>query len=351
MLLQRGGEVSGIGLLPPLGVGGKEHSNYMVNDSRAVVSMVAFRNLDDVLNCLGGLEHQSFRDFEVVICENGGPEAFARLSAAVPAKLSSGQPVACVADHSNPGYAGGINRCIAARRGAAFYWVLNPDTIPRPGALAAMVSDMVRRDLDAVGGPIVLPSGRLRTCGGRWNRWLAAPLAIGMDTASRDCPPPTTVEPGLAFISGASLLVSARFLAVAGLMREDYFLYGEEVEWCLRARRRGLRLGFSPGGEVLHLQGTTTGSDGDLANQGRLPIYCNERNRILILRDSEPLPVLLIGSLGALLLIAWRFGRRGAWRAMGIALSGWWHGLHNRRGKPAWLAPRQSTEALAATAR
>ena len=311
----------------------------MVSDSRVVICLVAFCNLDDVRNCLAGLEHQSFRDFEVVVCENGGPQALARLVAALPDKLPGGQPVSWVADHSNPGYAGGINRCIAARPGRAYYWVLNPDTIPQPDALAAMIADMTARGFDAVGGPIILPTGLLRTCGGRWNRWLAAPLAIGMDTPAEQCPSPEAVERSLAFISGASLLVSARFIAVAGLMREDYFLYGEEVEWCLRARRLGLRLGFSRGGAVLHLQGTTTGSDGDLAHQGRLPIYCNERNRLLILRDSEAGPMALIGAGGALLLILWRFGRRRAWRAMGIALTGWWHGLRQQRGKPGWLQP------------
>lgn len=308
-----------------------------MDQPEVVVCLVSFRNTDDVLNCLDGLAQQSFRNFEVIICENGGPAAFARLSTGVPGKLAGGQAVACIADHSNPGYAGGINRCIAARPGRAIYWVLNPDTVPRPFALAAMVRDMGERGLDAIGGPIVLPNGRLRTCGGRWNRWLAGPLAIGMGRPAEQCPPAREVEPDLAFISGASLLVSRRFIAVAGLMREDYFLYGEEVEWCLRARRRGLKLGFSPKGEVLHFQGTTTGSGHGLAEQGRLPIYCNERNRILIQRDTEGRLRFAIGAAGAALLIGWRYGRRGAWRAMRVALAGWWAGLRNLRGKPQWL--------------
>ena len=305
--------------------------------SQVVVCIVAFRNHEDVLNCLSGLAQQSFRDFEVIICENGGPAAFELLASALPTKLPGGQPVASIADHANPGYGGGINRCIGVRPGRKFYWVLNPDTIPGVGTLEAMVADMETRVLDATGGPIVLPSGLLRTCGGRWNRWLACPIAIGMDRPADAVPIAANVEKDLAFISGASLLVGYRFIESAGLMREDYFLYGEEVEWCLRAIRQGMKLGFSPRGKVLHYQGTTTGSGHDLARQGRLPIYFNERNRVLILHDTEPAPIVAIGAVGALLLIGWRYGRRRAWRSMWIALAGWWDGLCNCRGKPSWL--------------
>ncbi len=46
------------------------------------------------------------------------------------------------------------------------------------------------------------------------------------------------------------------FVEVNGLMREDYFLYAEEVEWCLRAKRRGLRLGLAPAARILHVRPT-----------------------------------------------------------------------------------------------
>jgi len=38
------------------------------------------------------------------------------------------------------------------------------------------------------------------------------------------------------YILGASMLIDGTFLSRAGHMRDDYFLYCEEVEWCLRAR-------------------------------------------------------------------------------------------------------------------
>jgi hypothetical protein len=127
------------------------------------------------------------------------------------------------------------------------------------------------------------------------------------------------------------MLINRRFLQIAGGMREDYFLYCEEVEWCLRALSRGLRLGFAEDACVVHHQGTSTGSSRDAGARSRLSVYLNERNRLLLTRDlfAYRLPVAMVASLIVLIV---RFGRRGAWRQLGYALEGWWAGLRNERG-------------------
>ena len=45
------------------------------------------------------------------------------------------------------------------------------------------------------------------------------------------------------YILGASILAGRRFLEVAGPMREDYFLYAEEVEWGLPRQGAGTASG------------------------------------------------------------------------------------------------------------
>jgi N-acetylglucosaminyl-diphospho-decaprenol L-rhamnosyltransferase len=119
-------------------------------------------------------------------------------------------------------------------------------------------------------------------------------------------------------------------------MRADYFLYAEEIEWFVRARALGLRLGFAPDAHILHAQGTTTGSAAPLHDRPRLPIYCDERNRLHVVRDTTPAryPVAVIAALALLLL---RYARRGAWRQTGYALAGWRAGVRGERGMPPWL--------------
>jgi N-acetylglucosaminyl-diphospho-decaprenol L-rhamnosyltransferase len=300
------------------------------------VCIVGFRSPDDIVRCIDALAAQSHQSFEVVVCENGGQHSFDELRARLPATLPGGQAIQLIADHDNPGYAGGINNCIEAKGLADAYWVLNPDTLPEPDALAAMVARLQQGDADAIGGRLVNADGTLGSCGGEWIGWLAYARSIGLGQSMRNAPSQADVERKMKFISGASLLSSRRFIDVTGLMRSDYFLYCEEVEWCLRATSKGMRLGHCPEARVVHHQGSSTGSGEAVNRRGRLPVYCNERNRILTLRDTQPW-LLIPGAFGALATIFYFYGKRRAWRQLGFALTAWTHGLLNRRGKPDWL--------------
>lgn len=181
----------------------------------------------------------------------------------------------------------------------------------------------------------MFPNGRVQAFGGRWVAPLARAESIGYGE-SPDAIDVAVVERRQNYLSGASMLVSRKFLATVGLMREDYFLYCEEVEWCLRAVRAGEVLGFAPEAWVVHHQGTSTGNPADIRQQTRMPIYLNERNRILLTRDLWPM-LAPVAAIGALALIGLRFVRRGAWRQAGYAIDGWLAGLRNERGRPQWL--------------
>jgi hypothetical protein len=145
------------------------------------------------------------------------------------------------------------------------------------------------------------------------------------------------VEQAQTYLNGAAMLVGRAFLEAVGPMREDYFLYCEEVEWFIRARRRGMRLGFARGARIRHAQGTTTGAGGDIRQAPRLPVYLNERNRLLLTRDCFRAG-LVVSAVGALCVLCLRYGRRGAWRPLGFALAGWRAGLRGERGPPRWVA-------------
>lgn len=300
------------------------------------VAIVGFRNVSDILSCLEALERSTHDRFEVIICENGGRDAFAALLSAAPTRLAGGQAVRVVCSESNLGYAGGVNRCLSETPEADAWWILNPDTQPEPDAMSLKVARLSDGDCDAVGCTVYLPTGRVQSHGGRWRPWLARAESIGYGTLL-DLPiDASEIEHQQNYLNGAAMMIGRQFLAIAGPMREEYFLYCEEVEWCLRAKALGARLGFAPDARVLHVAGTTTGSHDDIRRRPRAPIYLDERNKMLTTRDCFPrrMPVAAISAL-ALLLV--RFGRRGAWRQVLHALDGWSAGLRGRRGVPRWF--------------
>lgn len=302
------------------------------------VCIVGFRNEGDIVRCLAALEHSTHRAFEVVICENGGADAFARLTAALPPALPGGQAVRAIQAPGNLGYAGGVNVCLAAAPEAEAWWVLNPDTQPAPEALEQMAARLAAGDCEAVGCTICTADGEVESRGGRWRSWLARAESIDHGKRVDEPADVPAIERRLSYLSGASMLVGRRFLERAGPMREDYFLYAEEVEWCLRAQARGLRLGMAPAARVLHQQGTTTGSVTDVRLRSRVSVYLDERNKLLVVRDRAK-ALLPAATAASFMLLMLRFARRGAWRQVGFAIDGWWAGICNRRGVPAFIRP------------
>jgi GT2 family glycosyltransferase len=299
--------------------------------THVAVCIVGFRNPGDVARCLRALEASTWTDFEVVICENGGADAFAALVDAIPPRLAGGQGVMTMSAEDNPGFAGGVNLCLSRASSADAWWILNPDTEPHPGALAALVARLERGDCQAVGGKLHWPDGRIQAYGGRWRPWLARAVSLGMGEPLEADVDAAWVERAQTYLNGASMLIGPRFLRTVGPMREDYFLYGEEVEWCLRGRALGMRLGFAPDAKVLHGHGATTGAGLPKTRQPRLPIYLGERNKMLLTRDRFAAR-LLVAASAALILLSLRYLREGAWRQFGYALAGWWAGLLGRRG-------------------
>ncbi|MBV9996650.1 MAG: glycosyltransferase family 2 protein [Caulobacteraceae bacterium] len=297
------------------------------------VVIVGYRNSDDVLRCIAALEQSEYADYEVVVCENGGRAAYDELTRRAPTRLKGGQAVRIIDGGANLGFAGGVNVGLSEAAGADAWWLLNPDTEASPGAMGRLVERLSRGDCDAVGSALHWPDGRAQSYGGTWQSWLARAVGIGHDGVFRTA---AEVERRLGYLCGASMMVARRFVETTGPMREDYFLYCEETEWCLRATARRMRLGSAPDAVVLHHHGTTTGDDVDRRRRSRLCAYLLERNGILLTRDRFPshLPVVIVASLGLLVL---RYAKSAAWPQLGHGLAGWLAGVMNRRGAPTWL--------------
>jgi hypothetical protein len=236
----------------------------------------------------------------------------------------------------NLGYGGGINVCMANSADADAWWILNPDTMPEPGAMAALVARLALGDCDLVGGVVYFPDRIVESYCGHWTKWLARPESVGWGRGVDEPIDASWVEGHACYFSGASMMASKEFRRRNGSFREDYFLYCEEVEWCLRGKGLGLRFGFAPNARVLHFQGTTTGSVQDIRKRPRMPMYLDCRNKILLTRDLYPRALASAAAAG-LMFLCLRCLRRGALRQLLYGIQGWIAGLRNERGTPLWL--------------
>lgn len=318
------------------------------------IVLVAFDNEDDVSSCLKALQLSTYRNYSVCIVENHSHESFARLcrllsesGMAHGAVQSDGgwvgtlfddyRPVRILSAPDNPGYAGGINRCLPYTSEADAVWILNPDTEPQPSALSALLARLESGGFGIVGGRLVNPeSHKIQLYGGRWRRWMARGFNIGRGARENDLPDIAAIERDMDYVNGACMLVSRAFLDTVGPMQDDYFLYCEEVDWCLR--RGAFRLGYAHDALVYHAHGTTIGSNLNRFKRSALSVYLDERNKLLLTRRHFPAiyPVVIIITL----VLTAQYLRHGALKNFAHALSGWWAGISSETGKPRWVENR-----------
>jgi hypothetical protein len=180
-------------------------------------------------------------------------------------------PAAAVLERPiNAGFAAAVNAGLAAAAGRAVL-LLNPDAVPAPGALAALLAYLdatpvagivAPRLVDAAGRPVLscYPFLSLGTIAWRHlqlgrllpNRLLGRYRRATLDPAAQA---PVPVE----WAQGACLLLRRAMLDQIGPLDERFVLYCEEVDLCRRAALAGWRTDYLPTAVVRHHEGSSAG--------------------------------------------------------------------------------------------
>ncbi len=333
--------------------------------ARVYVVLVNFGDPADTLECLETVFRLDHSAFHVIVCDNGATDASVtaitdwaagRRSAPVKGRIGHeltatplAKPIPCEvldadlmdrhttaqapADDASPeltvirsarnrGFAGGNNlglRYGLACGDAAWFWLLNNDTVVPPDSLRALVSHCATRPQIGQCGSTILyydtPERLQAMGGGRYNPWLGRVTLTGFQKPFRSG---AAASESLDFVHGASMLVSRNFVQTVGLMDERYFLYFEELDWNARSAGR-FALGHAPSSIVFHKEGSSAGSASRRpAQRSRLADYHSLRSRMIFTARHRPwaLPTVWLG----LFLVLLNRIRRRQWDRLPMVL-------------------------------
>lgn len=272
------------------------------------VVIVTYNSSDVIVQCLESLLASDHPDVRIVVCDNASTDntvdrlrewSVSRGFRVLEIDGRSGEPmhdgvpgaVALLHTGGNLGYAGGVNAglsTLALDPQLQLFWVLNPDTEVEPTTASAFAEKA------AIAGRFGLMGGRVRykeeprsiqSDGGLVNTWsgVCSNLNQGLSPENAAIPDPQSLN----FISGACVVVSREFLNKVGLMRDDYFLYYEEVDWALR--RGDLPLILCSEAQVYHHGGTSIGSGAINRRASPFSNYFNYRSRFRFMARFFPL--------------------------------------------------------------
>lgn len=200
-------------------------------------------------------------------------------SYALPGQVKAGAKIHFLTNPENLGYSNGNNKGIefASDNNADYVLLLNPDTEVESDMLAKLVEKAESNSGIGIVGPAIDEGAKI-IYGGKV-QWLK-PELLHNESHMPDSD---------FFLTGAAMLIKKDVFKKIGLLDERYFIYFEDVDFCMRARRAGYLLHVVPDALVYHQVSTATSKLGS----ARL-LYYHYRNAHLFNQKNGPFPVKLV---------------------------------------------------------
>ena len=263
----------------------------------SVVALILNWNLWEMtIECIESLEKSDFGRLGILVVDNGSDNDSAQRIQKYIESISRQKgrgavgSVVFLRSEENLGYSGGNNlgmRTILSGVPPDFILLLNNDVVVAPDAVRLLLEHAVVNEDFVFLGPKILfydnPS-RIQTKGVMLSKNILSIHHVGFGDSDR---PDDAGVIEVDALYGACLLVRTRCLKELGGLDEVFRFYSEDIEWCMRASRRGLKAGCVPSARVWHR------SEASTRRFGAYMRYHNGRGRAIVLRRYASPPMTL----------------------------------------------------------
>jgi len=273
--------------------------NQSESSLRLLVVIVNYRTAQLTINCLNSLvnEVQSLSGTQVVVVDNNsGDRSVEQIESAIQTQGWSDW-ASVLPTEQNGGFAFGNNQAIRpvlkSKYPADYVLLLNPDTIVRERSLQVLVEFMAENPTVGIAGSRLEDPDGTPQCSAFRFHTLVSELdsALRLGIVSRllskwiIAPPVASIPHQTDWVAGASMIIRREVFESTGLMDEEYFLYYEEVDFCLQAHRSGWSCWYVPESRVVHLVGQSSGVTNTKTIPQRLPKYWFDSRRRYFLKN------------------------------------------------------------------
>lgn len=218
------------------------------------IIVLNWNNYEDTAECLLSLNNLTYENYHVVLVDNGSTDGSAQ-------RLQREFPhVYTIINRENLGFAAGCNVGIkdSLEKGADGILLINNDAILKPLSLRTAIQSLFSsQEIGIVGGKILCfhDHRKIDSVGVHrviWPLCLAKSSGTGkLDRGQFELPKE------LIAAKGALMLIKRRIFDKIGLLSEDFFLGGEDLDFCIRARKAGFKVMYEPRFVAFHKVGAS----------------------------------------------------------------------------------------------
>ena len=220
-----------------------------MRSTKIYIIILNWNGKKDTIECLSSLKRVSFSSFQPLVVDNGSmDDSVAAIRAAFP-------EVPILENRANLGFAGGNNPGIewALSKNAEWILLLNNDTIVAPDFLTAFMEAAEKQPTAKILGAKIYRYSEKTTIdhlGGFWNPKLGEFESFAQNQID-DGRSFETMEP-VDYVCGAALLMHRSVPETIGLLESRFFLFWEETDFCMRAKRSGFEVWTAPQAKIWH---------------------------------------------------------------------------------------------------
>ena len=282
-----------------------------------VVSIVLnFNQFEDLYKCLESLYVNTYQNHKIILLNY---DLSPRLSQVVRYQY----PEILIIDlQENYGYAGNNNIGIEAamKLGAEWVFILNSDTIINPDTITQLILGTKNDKKVGIVGPMVYyfdDPNVIQTAGGKINKYFHV-WHLGKDEKDiGQYQKPIVVD----WISGCGIMICREVIDQVGIFDARFFMYYEELDWCLRSHFAGWKNIVVPSAKMWH-----KGVKGNYQPKPYVSYYMT-RNHLLILSKYRVPIYVWVKSLFQIVRTLTSWTIKPKWKHLSANRDAMWQGL------------------------
>jgi GT2 family glycosyltransferase len=224
-----------------------------MNNSRQPIVFVIVLNFngdETLVDCLSSIYQSDYLNFEVVLVDNNSEDGSFEKARRLFSRAHF------IKNTSNAGFSKGNNIGIryALEKFADYILVLNNDTLVEKTALSILIKEMEKNPKIGISSPLIFSANDDVWFAGGSIDWFR------MKTYHQNylkCPTPYATQ----YISGCAMLIKKEVFKKIGLFDERFFLYYEDADFSVRAKKAGFELFIIPSAHIWHLEQSNSKND------------------------------------------------------------------------------------------
>ena len=233
------------------------------------IIIVSYKTKDVLKNCLLSIKDNVSKKitYEIIVSDNGSNDKTTQMISDLRFKTSD---LTLIENRENLGFSKANNVGVKESKGR-YILFLNPDTVIQKDTLEKMVEFMDKtKDAGAATCKVLLPSGNIDDSCHRgfptpWNSFChfsglakvfpKTKIFCGYNLSFLDMTKTHEIDA----LAGSFMIVKREAGEDVGWWDEDYFFYGEDLDFCYMLKEKGWKVYYVPDVSILHLKGVSGG--------------------------------------------------------------------------------------------